>query len=126
LFTGEEGNTLMTRRIARWMGQDSISIRNRRYSSIFTLERDFLKPWKTNVLLDGTDGVQFNPDISGDEYLSIFTPLLQRSAYYTKIEAEDNIYTDINTLNYQIVSSFMSNLRDNQDNEKYWITVSNT
>ena len=61
-FTGTDDYT-QTRRLAKWVDKDFISMRSKDYLSLYTLDTAYPEPWAERVWLDGTDGMQFHPNI---------------------------------------------------------------
>ncbi len=68
-------------------------------------------PWGKEVTVQGTDGIQFQPNINGDESLYVVDPLLYRSLEYKKTKSETTDGLDINT--YSIADSEYDNSQDN-------------
>lgn len=77
-FTGEEDQKL-TRSYGKWLNQDSIMIKGSRYISIYTLEGYFFSPWNQTELINGTDGLQFEPNVTQDQTLQVFCENLSRN-----------------------------------------------
>lgn len=62
LFTGTDDSSY-TRRVARWLNQEYISVKRLDYDTISQLSDRYNDPWKARVYIDGTDGMTFHPDI---------------------------------------------------------------
>ena len=56
----------MTRTYGKWLNQPYISIEEKQYVSLTELTSELKSPWDENVLLKGTDGMQFSQELSKD------------------------------------------------------------
>ena len=65
LFTGEN-NSKMTRTYGNWLNQEYIMLRDEEYVSISETNSYLYSPWEEKVFINGTDGMQFSPDLSTD------------------------------------------------------------
>lgn len=62
LFTGTD-DSAYTRRVARWLNQEYISVKRFDYDTVSQLSDRYNDPWNARVYLDGTDGMTFHPNI---------------------------------------------------------------
>ena len=53
----------MTRTYGQWLDQEYIKIKSKEYKSLNVIDDYLFTPWSDEVLLDGTDGMQFSPDL---------------------------------------------------------------
>ncbi len=61
-FTGTD-DYLLTRSFGQWLGKSYISMAEKDYKNIYELKDINRMPWGEPVPLDGTDGMQFHPDL---------------------------------------------------------------
>jgi hypothetical protein len=61
-FTGTD-DYLYTRRFARWLDLEYISMKRKDYDSISLLSDRYVEPWQGRVYMDGTDGNTFHSDL---------------------------------------------------------------
>ena len=62
LFTGTD-DSAYTRRVARWLNQEYISVKRFDYDTVSQLSDRYNDPSNARVYLDGTDGMTFHPNI---------------------------------------------------------------
>ncbi|CDW73912.1 scavenger receptor class member 2 [Stylonychia lemnae] len=126
-FTGADGDYLEVKKYARWQNHDDIVVIRKSYDTIWDLdENNAIRPWSQIVYLDGTDSYQFHPDVSEDETLSAFSPLLCRVIQFQYLGRDKQNYGRIQAMKFKVADYFMMAGRLIQDNIKFWIQINNT
>ena len=100
-FTGEDDYT-MTRTYGQWLGQEYIVMKGKQYTSLTKIEDFTYSPWREPVLLDGTDGMQFNPDQKEDEPLRAFVNDLSRNCYFDYSHTDTDTYPGLEKMVFDI------------------------
>ena len=62
----------MTRSYDLLQDQKFIKIKGKEQISLSETQDTVVSPWKDDVLFNGTDGMQFQPDLSKDDIISTF------------------------------------------------------
>jgi len=70
-FTGK-GNYLMTKQYASRFNLPYIAYEKKVYKNVDNIETAYIEPWAERVMLNGTDGSQFHPDIQETDFLYAF------------------------------------------------------
>ena len=70
-------------------------------SSLNAVEDYTFSPWKDQVALNGTDGLQFSLKLSSDDTLFTFAPDLNRNLYFT-YRSTNTSYDDVDTYMYYL------------------------
>ena len=104
-FTGE-GDYKNTRRYASWLESDKITIQKKDYKSISQLYNTTFSPWREEVFLDGTDGMQFYPGLTDDSKIGAFVNDMSRNCYFDYTRDSDK-YKHYSTKIYSIETSLM-------------------
>ena len=99
-FTGVDDYT-MTRSYGQWLGQEFIQMQGKQYTSINEIETFQYSPWREDVLLDGTDGMQFSPDLKKSDTIKAFVNDLSRNCFFD-FDHNDDRYPGIDNYIYQI------------------------
>jgi CD36 family len=107
-FTGTD-DFLYTRRMARWLDLDYISILKRDYDSLSTLSDRNVEPWDGRVFLDGTDGATFHADLSPDDRIGAMVPDFARIAYFTYESSDKETYKGLELMKFEIDKKLMLN-----------------
>ena len=81
-FTGE-GDATLTRQLGLWQGLEYATIKCNEYTDISNVKQSTCNPWAEQVPVSGTDGLQFQPNLSESDTLSVFNADLQRTVKYT-------------------------------------------
>jgi len=123
-FTGEDEYE-MTRAYGQWLGQDKIMMAGKEYTSINEMQDYIYSPWEQTVLLDGTDGMQFSPDLPTDEPIVAFVNDLSRNCYFDYSHT-DTTYPHLDTYVFNIQTELMQNMSANPANENYEVYVDGT
>lgn len=123
-FTGEEDYE-MTRVYGNWLEQNYIMIKAKQYTSINKIEEYLYSPWEEPVLLDGTDGMQFSPDLSKESTLKAFVNDLSRNCYFDYSHTDDR-YPHLDTYVYAIQTDLMRNDTDYSPNKNYQVNITGT
>ena len=123
-FTGEEDYE-KTRVYGNWLGQNYIMIKGKQYTSINKVEDYLYSPWDEPVLLDGTDGMQFSPDLSKDSTLKAFVNDLSRNCYFDYSHTDDR-YPHLETYVYAIQEDLMRNDTHYAPNKNYQVNITGT
>lgn len=92
------------------------------YTTISQVQNYTYSPWASKVLLNGTDGLQFSPDLSSDDTLFTFAPDLNRNLYFTYKSTNDSYY-NLDTYMYYVSDEVLQN---STDNANYEIDISGT
>ena len=71
---------MLTRRVAKWLNLEYVSMKRVDYDSINTLSDRYVEPWMGRDLLDGTDGMTFHCDLQPEDHLAAFVPDFARVA----------------------------------------------
>jgi|Transcript_46943 hypothetical protein len=95
------------------------------YKSINKIEDYMFSPWKEPVLLDGTDGMQFSPDLQKDSKLKAFVNDLSRNCYFDFSHVDDR-FPHLDTYIYNIEEALMLNKYDYPPNENFDVRVTGT
>ena len=106
-FTGED-NYKNTRRYGSWLGSDKIKIQKKDYESITKLHETTYSPWREEVYIDGTDGMQFQPTLTDDVKLGAFVNDMSRNCYFD-YSHDDDRFKHYTTKIYAIEESLMYN-----------------
>ena len=61
-FTGQEDYEF-TRTYGQWLGHENILMAGKEYVSLTDIQEYLFSPWEDDVLIDGSDGFQFSPDL---------------------------------------------------------------
>ena len=123
-FTGEEDYT-MTRTYGTWLDSPFINMKGKQYTSINKIEDYLFSPWSEDVLLDGTDGMQFAPDQQDSGTIKVFVNDLSRNCYFDYDHVDDR-YPHLDTYIYNIQYDLMRNMTDYPPNKKYDVRVTGT
>ena len=78
------------------------------------------------MLLDGTDGLQFSPNLQDGNLLKSFVHSLNRNIDFEYSHTDDDFYDHIDTHMFYMQDSMMLNYTANADNENYEITIDGT
>ena len=99
-FTGQDDYE-MTRTYGQWLEQEYIMMKGKEYLSLNEIDDYIYSPWEDKVLLDGTDGMQFSPDLSENDVIAAFVNDLSRNCYFD-YERMDDSYPHIKTMIFKI------------------------
>ena len=47
----------------KWLNHTNVKIRDKDYKDLYNVEDVYLNPWWTDIPLNGTDAIQFHPNI---------------------------------------------------------------
>ena len=83
-------------------------------------------PWSEQVLLAGTDGMQFHPILEDDDILGAFVNDLSRTCYFSYDGSDLDSYPGLDMMKFYIEDSQMYNLTNNEANAIYEIYVDGT
>lgn len=64
-------------------------IKGKEYTSVSEIQDYIYSPWEEKVLLDGTDGMQFSPDLQTDDVIAAFVNDLSRNCYFDYSHNDD-------------------------------------
>lgn len=95
------------------------------YTSITQIEEYTYNPWEELVLLDGTDGMQFSPDLSTDDTIAAFVNDLNRNCYFDYSHSDDT-YPGLDQYVFQIQYDLMVNKTANPANENFDVRITGT
>ena len=95
------------------------------YTSITQIEEYTYSPWEELVLLDGTDGMQFSPDLSTDDTIAAFVNDLNRNCYFD-YSHKDDTYPGLDQYIFQIQYELMVNKTANPANENFDVRITGT
>lgn len=76
-------------------------------------------PWKETTLLDGTDGMQFQPDLQKGDTIAAFVNDLSRNIYFDYASNDEDSYPGIDNYIFEIQTSMMYNVTKNPANENF-------
>lgn len=124
-FTGTD-DYMYTRRVARWLDLDYISIKKRDYDSLTQLSDRYVEPWEGRDYLDGTDGATFHPVLNKEDRISAYVPDFARSVYFTYFESDRDSYSGLQMMKYHLDTRLMLNESANPDNRKYHTNITGT
>lgn len=116
----------MTRTYGQWYGRQNITIFGKNQTSQTTIEDIEFSPWNKTVLLGGTDGLQFSPDLQTNQTLGTFVPELSRNCYFNFVLNDNAMYENFDTYIYEVQPAFMQNMTANPVNKNYLINVDGT
>lgn len=105
-FTGTD-DYLFTRRVARWLNLEYVSMKRMDYDSISTLSNRYVEPWMGRDLLDGTDGMTFHCDLQPEDHLAAFVPDFARVAYFTYHNVDKDAYPGLELMVFQLDKKLM-------------------
>jgi CD36 family len=105
-FTGTD-DYMFTRRVARWLNLEYISLQRMDYDSISTLSHRYVEPWMGRDNLEGTDGMTFHCDIQSDDHISAFVPDFARVAYFTFDKSDKDKYPGLELMKFQLDKKLM-------------------
>ena len=115
----------MTRQYGQWLGQEYVKMKGARYTSITQIEEYLYSPWEELVLLDGTDGIQFSPDLSTDDTIAAFVHDINRNFYFDYTHSDDT-YPGLDLYIFQIQNDLMVNETANPSNENFDVKITGT
>jgi len=115
----------MTRQYGQWLGQEYIKMKGAQYTSITQIEEYTYNPWEELVLLDGTDGMQFSPDLSTDDTIAAFVNDLNRNCYFDYSHSDDT-YPGLDQYVFQIQYDLMVNKTANPANVNFDVRITGT
>ena len=95
------------------------------YTSITQIEEYTYNPWEELVLLDGTDGMQFSPDLSTDDTIAAFVNDLNRNCYFDYSHSDDT-YPGLDQYVFQIQYDLMVNKTANPANKNFDVRITGT
>jgi len=98
-LTGTD-NYRYTRSFAKWLGQDTITMKRKDYASLSQLEDQFVSPWSVPQQLQGTDGFQFHPQLEESDKLYVFVNDIGRSGYFTYLNDDYDQYDGLRMMTY--------------------------
>jgi hypothetical protein len=124
-FTGTD-DSLYTRRIARWLNLDYITMKRRDYDTMSTLSDRYTEPWDGRIYIEGTDGMVFHPNVQPGERISALVPDFVRVAYFVYDSSDFDTYNGLELMNWQIDPLLMLNQTVNQENKRYHTEISGT
>ena len=81
-------------------------MKGKEYVSLTEMSDYIYSPWAEKVLLDGTDGIQFSPDLSENDKIGAFVSDLSRNCYFDYDHMDDS-YTHVSTMIFKMQQSFM-------------------
>ena len=116
-FTGEDAYEY-TRTYGQWLGQEDIMMAGREYVSITEIQDYIYSPWNETVQLDGTDGMQFSPDLHEGDTIAAFVNDLSRNCYFDYSHTDD-VYPHLDTYIFNIQTELMLNETANPANANY-------
>ena len=115
----------MTRQYGQWLGQEYVKMKGARYTSITQIEEYLYSPWEELVLLDGTDGMQFSPDLSTDDTIAAFVHDINRNFYFDYTHSDDT-YPGLDLYIFQIQNDLMVNEMVNPANKNFDVKITGT
>ena len=118
MFTGTD-DSQFTRRMARWLERDFISMKRRDYKTPSTLGDSYLEPWGSRVFLDGSDGILFATNVQTDKKLTVMVPDFARMAQFSYINSDWDKYKGLELTRWEIDPKVMLNSTANPDNKMY-------
>ena len=123
-FTGED-DYRMTRVYGQWLGQEYILMKGKEYKSLTNITEFTYSPWEEKVLLDGTDGMQFSPDLQKDDVIKAFVNDLSRNCYFD-YSHNDDTYPGLDQYVFNIQYALMVNKTANPVNVNYDVRITGT
>ena len=107
------------------MNSTKIMIQKKDYTSINELYNTTFSPWRDEVYLDGTDGMQFQPSLNDDVKLGAFVNDMSRNCYFD-YSRDDDRYKHYTTKIYSIEESLMYNYTKSPANKNFDTYVDGT
>ena len=100
-FTGEDDHAL-TRSYGLWLNQTEIKIQAYDYYSISkVIEADY-DPWMEPAVISGTDGMQFQPNLSEDMELTVFVNDLSRAGGFDYTRSDTETYPHLESMIFSL------------------------
>ena len=115
----------MTRVYGQWLEDEYIKMAGKEYVSINEIQDYKFSPWKEQVLLDGTDGFQFPPNLQKDDVIKAFVNDLSRNCYFDYSHVDDR-FPHLDTYIFNIQTALMQNMTANPANSNYDVRVTGT
>ena len=124
-FTGEDGFA-DTRLYSQWLQNDTIQVEGKEYDNVGSVSTYYYSPWESAQTLDGTDGIQFSPELDKDSIVSAFVSELSRNCYFEFRDTDTSSYSHFDIMIFGIQDQMFQNFEENADNANYEIFVTGT